>query len=364
MTKTSYPALIATLVVTGGLVVGGLWYLNRTSPGLVRGLTNQPGTAPQQPQTATQLSLVGDTFSGYSTFRSEAFQQALAEFGLGLSYADEFDQAKRAADLSQGKTDLIVTTLDQFIKQQPQGKIVGLIDRTLGADAVVLNTKKYPNLKSLLDVEKLVQQTKAQGQLLKIVYAGDTPSEYLALVLDTKFDAFNLADFEQVKVADASEAWSLMQDPTQAVAIAVLWEPYVTQARQQGYTVVLSSKDAPGAVVDILVASDQVLQSRPDQVSELLEAYYRRIDSNVRDTSQLQAQIAEDGGLAPADASAVLQGIDFFTAAEAKTWMEDGTLKRRIEAIAAVLVLSGRVDQVPPNPDALYRVDFLNKAAR
>jgi len=65
----------------------------------------------------------------------------------------------------------------------------------------------------------------------------------MALVLDTKFDAFNLADFELVRVADASEAWALMQDPNENVAVAVLWEPFVTQARQQDYTVVLSSND-------------------------------------------------------------------------------------------------------------------------
>jgi outer membrane protein OmpA-like peptidoglycan-associated protein len=308
--------------------------------------------------------VLGDTFSGYSTFRHAAFQTVLADAGLTLTYGDEFDQAARAAALGQGQADMIVTTLDQFLQQQPQGKIVGLIDRTIGADAVVLNSQKYPNLKSLLDLAPLLQQARSQGQSLKIAFAGDTPSEYLALVLDTKFDAFNLSDFEIVRVADASEAWALLQEPQQNVAVAVLWEPFITQARQQGYTVVLSSNDAPNSIVDVMVASDRLIQSQPEVIATFLENYYRRIDSNVRDASQLQAQIAEDGGLAPGEAGAILQGIDFFTAAEAQTWMTDGTMQRRIEAIAAVLVLSGRLNEVPPAPDSLFVADFLNEAAQ
>ena len=360
MSKSNYPALVLTLLLTTGLLGGGVWYLRKTSPGLF-GLTDQTGAT--NPRASTQLTLLGDTFSGYSTFRSDEFQSALAEFGVGLKYEDEFDQAQRAARLSQGDADLLVTTLDQFLQQRPQGKIVGLIDRTVGADAVVLNTKKYPNLKSLQDVSQLIQQASAQGRSLSIAFAGDTPSEYLALVLDTKFEAFKLSDFEQKRVADASEAWRLMQDPNQTVAIAVLWEPYVTQARQQGYTVVLSSNDAPNSIVDVIVASDRLIQSQPDQISELLEAYYRRIDVNIRDASQLQAQIAEDGGLSAKDAGAVLQGIDFFTAAEAQSWMTDDTLQRRVGAISAVLVLSGRLNQVPQNPAALFTNQFLTKAA-
>lgn len=360
MSKRDNPiVLVLALVATLGLIGGGLFLLSKIAPGLIPNLSSQTET-----KSATgELRILGDTFSGYSTFRSPAFQSALEEVGIKLRYQDEFDQAKRAELLNQGKADLFVTTLDQFLQQRPQGKIVGLIDRTVGADAVVLNTKKYPNLKSLLDLRELVQQARSQGQPLSLAFAGDTPSEYLALVLSTKFEAFNLADFQVNKVADASEAWQLLQDPNQNVAVAVIWEPYVTQARQQGYTVVLSSNDAPGAIVDVMVASNRLIQSQPDKISELLEAYYRRIDANVREPSQLKTQIAQDGELSENEASAVLQGIDFFTALEAKKWMSDGTLETRIGSTAAVLVLAGRMNDVPQTPKDLFSDQFLTKAA-
>ncbi|MEH2437587.1 MAG: hypothetical protein V7K25_25725 [Nostoc sp.] len=222
------------IIITAGLGIGGFWLLSKKSFNFIPSVQNNINKT-------EELTLLGDTFSGYSTFRSKEFKSS-KESGVNLHYEDEFDQAKRSELLNQGKANLLVTTLDQFLKQKPQGKIVGLIDRTIGADAVVLNTKKYSNLKSLLDLNVLIQQLRSQGKQLSITFAGDTPSEYLALMLSTKFEQFKLSDFQVNKVADASEAWKLLQDPNQNVAVAVLWEPYITKARQQGYTVVLSSR--------------------------------------------------------------------------------------------------------------------------
>ncbi len=323
---------------------------------------SSPGSSNRSIETV-RLTLLGDTFSGYSTFRNEDFQSVLEESGIEINYADEFDQSLRAKKLDRGEADLIVTTLDQFLQQQPDGKIVGLLDRTVGADAVVLNTKQYSGLESLLDLETLVRQAQSQGEKLSIAYAADTPSEYLALVLDTQFDTFNLSDFELKPVADASEAWTLMQDPEENIAIAVLWEPFVVKARQQGYSVVLSSKDAPNVIVDVIIASDRLIQSNPDIISLLLEKYYRRIDANARDASQLQTQVAEDGNMPVDEAASIIDGINFFSATEAKNWLGDGTLKKRIEATAAVLTLANRMESVPADASDLYAGQFVVEAA-
>ena len=319
-------------------------------------------------QKVTQLTLLGNTFSGYSTFRNANFQAALKEAGIDIKYDDEFDEALRAQKLNKGKADLMVTTLDQVLQQQPKGKIVGLIDRTVGADAVVLNTQRYPELKSLLDLSALVKKAKGEGKALGIAYAAGTPSEYLATVLDAQFDAFNLSDFELKPTAEASEAWALMQNPTADVAIAVLWEPYVTQAQQKGYKVVLSSGDVPNAIVDVIVASDKLIASNPAAISRFLESYYRRIDANARDATQLQTQVAEDGDLSVSDAATIINGIDFFTAIETQNWMNTGLLAKRIDAIAAVLTLANRLDstrlkQISADASSLYTPEFVTEAA-
>ncbi len=330
--------------------------------------TNVPNKQWQQAEDVNHRSnstikVLGNTFSGYATLRSTEFQDALKKSGLTLQYADEFVQAKLAEALNQDKADIILTTLDQFLQHKPQGKIVALIDRTVGADAIVLNTNEYPQLKSLIDLEKLVKQKKSQGQKLKIVFAGDTPSELLAIVLDTKFDDFDLDDFEVVRVDDATTAWKQMQAPQSNIALAVLWEPMVSAAKKQGNTVLLSSADAPKVIVDVAVASDSILETNPQAVQEFVGNYYHQIDSSVQDQPMLTHQIATDGNLNDSEAAAVVKGIRFFTSVEAEHWMMSEILDKRIGALAGILKLSGRIEEIPPDFKALYSDDFIKSAA-
>jgi OmpA-OmpF porin, OOP family len=351
---------LVSLLLASGLVISGFGYIMATVFGKK---SDRVSVSPQQIQEKSargSLKILGDTFSGYSTFRTPAFVSALKATGLDLQYVDEFDQSKRAASLGQGQADLLVTTLDQFLKQKPAGKVVGLIDRTVGADAIVLNTKQFPQLKSLLDLTQLLKQS--QGKPKVMTFAGDTPSEFLGLVLDTKFEAFNLSDFEVVKVADASEAWKKMQDPKSNVAIAVLWEPYVTHAQKQGNTVILSSQDTPNTIVDVIVASDHFIQAHPEEITQFLDVYYHRIDRAAQESAQLKKDIAEDGKLSPTDATSVLQGISFFTSLEAQRWLSDGTLEKRIGSTAAILTLAGKLDQVPAQPKSLFSDQFIKVA--
>lgn len=316
-----------------------------------------------QPAKQQDVTLLGDTFSGYSTFRNPNFQKALLAEGIALHYQSQFDQGKRADMLNAGKADLLVTTLDQFLIQQPHGKIVGLIDTTAGADAVVLNNKKYPQLKSLQDLSQMSQQASNTGEKLKIAFAGDTPSEYLALLLSTKFQGLDISNFQVIRVSDAADAWKLMQDGSQGIAVALLWEPFVSQSRKIGYNVTLSSRDVPNSIVDVLVASDRLLQSRPKLVSSVLSAYYHRLDATLTSDSQLQGQIADDGKLSALDAANALSGIKFFTAIEARSWLRLGTLEKTLGYTAGVLTLTGKLNRPLPDFKDLYTPQFIEKSA-
>ncbi len=357
--------LISSLIVTTLLLgLGGTLVLRSNFGSLSKPSENTNYSLyANHPNAKVTLSVLGDTFSGYSTIRANTFQSALIERGVGLKYGDEFSQMTRARALNNGKADIIVTSLDQFLRHQPQGKIVGLIDRTVGADAVVLNTQRFPQLKSLQDLENLVEQRRSQGKASKIVFAGDTPSEFLAMVLDTSFDNFNLANLQVETVEDASIAKEKLQTD-QDVAIAVLWEPFVTQAKQQGNTVVLSSADVPTTIVDVIVASDQIMATQPEAVQALVETYYQRIDATLQDENLLVRQIALDGNLQTAEAEAVNRGIQFFTSVEAKEWMESGQLAKRIKSISSILALAGKAAPVIENPQSLFSAQYLTPVAQ
>ena len=59
----------------------------------------------------------------------------------------------------------------------------------------------------------------------------------------------------------------------------------------------------------------------------------------------------------------MVKGIQFFTSVEAQDWMTSETLDKRIGALAGILALSGRLDEIPPDFQALYSADFLKSAA-
>jgi OmpA-OmpF porin, OOP family len=303
---------------------------------------------------ANQIKILGDTFSGYSTLRADDFAGKVTKANLGIAYEDEFDQARRAKRLGSD-ADIIVTTLDRFLVNKPQGKIVGLIDKTVGADAVVLNTSKFPRLKGINDLRTLTL-----GKKLKLVYSSGTPSEYLAKMLDIRFEGFKLAEFEVVETADASEAYKLLRtDPD--VAVAVLWEPYVSKAKQDGNTVSLSSRDVPDSIVDVIVASNNMIQKKPEGLKKFLTTYYQHNDSLVRNTSQLKAQIGEDGKLNSTDSANVAKGIEFFPSIKVDKWMTGGILAQRIEATSALLTMTGSsVDTTQSND--LFTPDFIQDA--
>ena len=63
---------------------------------------------------------------------------------------------RAGGDLTAGRADIIVTTLDQYLLEHPEGTVVGIIDQSVGADALALGTAHHPELDSIDDVPALV----------------------------------------------------------------------------------------------------------------------------------------------------------------------------------------------------------------
>ena len=375
MAQTAAPAastargklhLFALTAAIAALIVGG-WYALRGEQ--TPSVSPQASAAPTSTATAMSfsadkpLTILGDSFSGYSTFRLASFNKALATAGVAVRYQEEVDQAARAKKLSDGEADLMVTSLDQFLSHKPKGKIVAIIDTTVGADAVVLNNKRYPELSTLEALEQQVNNTADTGKKLQLCFAGGTPSEYLAMVLDARFESFDLSAFDKVVVDDAREAWTKLSADDSALAVAVLWEPFVEKARLAGYNVVLSSADVPNSIVDVLVASDRLIAGGSETLEQVVQTYYRRIEQGITRRGTLTQQIADDSNLTEQDAHAVVEGIQFFSAVAAHRWLADGELDKRIASTAAILTLVGGLEAPPPDRAALFDARYVTAAA-
>jgi ABC-type nitrate/sulfonate/bicarbonate transport system substrate-binding protein len=286
----------------------------------------------------------GDPWSGYALFRDSGLLDAS---DYKLIYVEQLCQDVRARDLADGDADFIVTTLDQYLLNKPDGTIVGVVDQSQGADALVLNTVQHQYLNGTDNLPELVHDYERDHKKPVLAYTGNSPSEMLLNELANTTEELHLGDFELVSVTSSGDALQMLRDLDAQVAI--LWEPDTSTAQAEGYTVALSSKDAPDAIVDVLVASDKVLDHDPESVAALVTSFYEAMDDYLADAagrSQLESLIAEDGALTAEQAGSVLDGIKFYGSAEADAFMNEDLfpldqprLDSSMRSIAALLGL-------------------------
>ena len=89
-TRKKLPA-IAYIGITG--IVLGISYVSTTT--LLPSYTQSTVEAKSYGNESKQITVLGDTFSGYSTFRTNSFGETIAQADLGIQYRNEVDQASR-----------------------------------------------------------------------------------------------------------------------------------------------------------------------------------------------------------------------------------------------------------------------------
>jgi OOP family OmpA-OmpF porin len=332
-------ALLAGVALLAALLVASV--LIDAVDGSGSSASGCPQALGRHPADATTLVVEGDLWSGYAPFRDP---HLLDGTGYTLQYEEQLCQDMRAADVSAGKADFEVTTLDQVVLNHPDGVVVGLIDQSRGADALALNTVKHPYLHSVDDLPQLVEESKG-GTKPVLAYTGNSPSEMLLNELANTTEGLRLNDFDLVSVDQSSSALAML-DSGQA-DLAVIWAPDTVTARAAGYTITLSSKDVPDAIIDVLVASSSTIEKHPAAVQAMVDSYYGYMGARLSDSERLLRLVADDGQLETADAQAVLDGMKLYSAAEADTFVnanvfpvDQPQLAQSAKSIGAVLALN------------------------
>jgi len=287
------------------------------------------------------LTVAGDPWSGYAPFRDP---ELMAGTAYSLAWVMQVCQDIRAADMDAGRLDFVVTTLDQYLLQAPAGTVVGVIDQSLGADALALGTVAHPELDSVDDIPALVDRFAEQGRKPVLAYTGMSPSEMLLNELANTTEALRLSDFELVSVDQSLTAYDMLgKDEAQ---LAIIWEPDTSAARAEGYTISLSSADVPDSIIDVIVASDELIARDPGAVEAVLGAFYERMDGYLADREALTAFYAEDGGLDPAAADTIIDGIKLYGTEEADAFMnadvfplDKPQVEESVDAIGSLLAL-------------------------
>lgn len=222
-----------------------------------------------QSKYTSSVVFAADGFSGYALLRSQTFKDECSNYGIYIDYKDDgANYTQRLKDLSDGKVDMAVFTYDALIKNSADlndfpATIVGLIDESKGADAIIGAGKKYPNIDSMNNSET------------KIVCVQNSPSETLARVIMAHFNLDKLSEnpFEFVDSMDSVYKKYQQAKPTDN-RVFVLWEPYVTKILDNpDYHILVDSSKFRGYIVDVIVAKRGFLIKNNNIVENVIKSY-------------------------------------------------------------------------------------------
>ncbi len=235
-----------------------------------------------------------DNFLGYYPIRSKHMQIEMLQDGFQLDFNDDGgDYAQRMKMLESGELDFAVFTVDSYILNAApkfSGQIVMVISESKGADAIVVN-------KSITKV----------NDIKSITATLNSPSHQLikASIID-----FGLNDLKSnIIPADGSSAAlkSLLEGKTEA---AVLWEPDVSTAlKDDRFKTLISTKSTSKLIVDILVASDNVVNNQPEKLEALLKNYFPTLRHFQKNKNILSQEFQKDAALTKVEADKIIDTI-------------------------------------------------------
>ncbi|KRE45585.1 ABC transporter substrate-binding protein [Paenibacillus sp. Soil724D2] len=183
--------------------------------------------------------------------------------------------------LASGKVDANSQTLSDTLAPASKGiklKAVLVNDNSNGGDGVVVK----PSIHSLKDLK---------GK--KVATELGTVDHLLML---TALEKAGLAEkdvaYTNMTVNDAGPAFI-----SGNLDAAVLWEPFLSKAIQEGKGKLLfSSKDTPGLIPDLLVFKEEITKNRPEDVKKIINAWFDALDywkANPEESLKIMAKAAE-----------------------------------------------------------------------
>lgn len=218
------------------------------------------------------------------------------EHGINVELIVLTGVAERNSALKSGRLEALAAPVDYFALSAGNGvvaTIVMAIDESVGGDGIVAkkSIKRFSDLRG--------KKVAAQKGL---------PSDFFlrALLQQNGMDAADI-DYIDMETAQAGAAF-LAGD----LDAAVVWEPWLTKAKEQGNGHVLAStRDYRNLIVDCLAFTPRILRQRPDDVQRVVNALLKAIDyakANPVEASEIMAKYFD---VDPKKYRDILSGVDF-----------------------------------------------------
>ncbi len=164
--------------------------------------------------------------------------------------------------LRAGTVDIGALTLDEallLLQDKPDIKVILVADFSAGGDAILAQ-------------EEITSLEQLQGKRI-----GVEKTALGAFVLDR---ALGMAGVEVEDVYAISLEVSEHKDAflKKRVDAVVTFEPVLSQLLARGANRVFDSKQIPGEIVDVIVATDRAIEARPERLAHFVDAWFKALD--------------------------------------------------------------------------------------
>lgn len=225
--------------------------------------------------------------------------------GLEVDFRFEDDRANVLAAMERGDIDADMRTVGEHQgaprTDDTPGIIIGTIDLSLGGDGVVVDG----SIESVADLK---------GKLVAI--EPNIPARLL-LQMELKKAGLSLDDVELREIATADTIAVLADDSISAVGT---YEPFLSQSLtavpERNPKILVSSKDEPDLIIDIITAREDDLAENPEKYAAFLRAIYRAVDYFQKDPSGFAELAAPHYGLSASEVTEIIDTSLAYTSYE------------------------------------------------
>jgi NitT/TauT family transport system substrate-binding protein len=284
---------------------------------------------------------------GFGPFYLAEQKGYFKEAGIQIDLIILTGLSERNSALKSGRVEGLAAPVDYFVLSAGNNlttNIVMAVDESSGGDGIVANS-------SIHQIEDL------RGK--RVAFQRGLPSEFFLRAL---LQQQNIG-FDQLKTTDMETAQGGAAFISKQVDAAVLWEPWLSKARDDGHGHILAStKEYPNLIVDCLAFNQSVVTSHPEDVQKIVNAVLKAIEywkQNPNDANRIMAPYFQVDG---AKYAQILSGAKFADLARNKVYFGTAASPGPIYDVAkraSAIWLDAKVVSAPVSPESIITTKFI-----
>jgi NitT/TauT family transport system substrate-binding protein len=214
-----------------------------------------------------RIRILSPNWSGYAPVFVAEDLGYFKQLGIDVSLKFEDERPNVMAAMAHGDIEMDMRTVGEY-QGRPRaddtpGVIIGTIDESLGGDGVVSDG----SIKSVADLKG------------KTIASEPNIPARLLLQMELKKKGLTLSD---LKLKEISTADSVAVFSDKSIAAVATYQPFLSQAvsvnAARSPRLLVSSREHPGVIVDVLIVRQDDLKANPDKYRKFLIGIFKAIN--------------------------------------------------------------------------------------